>query len=155
DGTPAVSFTAGARDASGTFMGGTELRNLVACHGRLYAGNGYWEDQPGDEGRQGAQILVLDRQGPPWRIEHGFAAWSSRGGRRDPALAALGCATFATDGAGAGLRVPVSILLASAWDLTGATQVFSRDDATGAWSVITLAEDQPQPKFLPQIRALA
>ena len=36
----AVSFTASTHDAAGAFMGGTELRNLVACHGRLYAGNG-------------------------------------------------------------------------------------------------------------------
>lgn len=55
-GVPAVFFTAGGRDAAGAFMGGTELRNLVACRGRLYAGNGYREDQPGEESRQGAQI---------------------------------------------------------------------------------------------------
>jgi hypothetical protein len=41
-------------------MGGTEMRVLAAHAGRLYAGNGYWEDQPGPEGSQGAQIPVLD-----------------------------------------------------------------------------------------------
>ncbi len=155
DGTVAVSFTAGGRDASGAFMGGTELRNLAACHGRLYAGNGYWEDRPGEEGRQGAQILALDAPNASWRVEHGFDDWISRGRRRDLAISALACVTFATDAAGAVLSKPVSMLLASAWDLTGATQVFSRDDATGAWSVVTLAEEQPQPTFLPQIRAFA
>ncbi len=155
DGAPAVSFTAGGRDAAGAFMGGTELRNLAACHGRLYAGNGYWEDRPGEEGRQGAQILVLDAPGSSWRVDHGFDEWIAGGRRRDLAISALACITVATDGAGAALHEPVSILMTSAWDLTGATQVFSRDEGTGAWSAIMLAEDQPQPKFLPQIRALA
>src|SRR6516162_6752614 len=58
----AVSFMAGSRDDTGRFMGGTEMRVLTAHAGRLYAGNGYWEDQPGPEGPQGAQILVLDRR---------------------------------------------------------------------------------------------
>ena len=155
DGAPAVSFTAGGRDPAGVFMGGTELRNLVACHGRLYAGNGYWEDRPGEEGRQGAQVLALDAPDSSWRVDHGFDEWIARGRRRDLAISALACITVATDAAGAALGTPVSILLASAWDLTGATRVFSRDEGTGAWSAITLAEDQPQPKFLPQIRALA
>ena len=58
----AVSFMPGSRDDAGRFMGGTEMRVLSAHAGRLYAGNGYWEDQPGPEGPQGAQILVLDRR---------------------------------------------------------------------------------------------
>src|SRR5258708_17696178 len=62
-----VSYAAGARDEAGRFAGGTEMRLLVAHAGRLYAGNGYWEDRPGPEGPQGAQILVLDRPGGKWR----------------------------------------------------------------------------------------
>src|SRR5262245_34322309 len=52
-----VSYVAGVRDAAGRFMGGTELRSLVAHGGRVYAGIGYWEDKPGPEGPQGAAIL--------------------------------------------------------------------------------------------------
>jgi hypothetical protein len=37
------------------------MRVLAAHAGKLYAGNGYWEDQPGPEGPQGAEILVLVR----------------------------------------------------------------------------------------------
>jgi len=148
-----VSYTAGGRDPSGVFMGGTELRTLVAHGGKLYAGNGYWEDRPGEEGRQGAEILVLDAPGAGWRVEHVFGDWISRSTRRDLAISALTDVTFGTNGAGAPLREPVSMLLASAWDLTGATQVFSRDDATGAWTSVTLAEDRPLPNFLPQIRS--
>ena len=53
-----VSYAAGSRDEAGRFAGGTEVRLLTPHVGRLYAGNGYWEDRPGPEGLQGAQILV-------------------------------------------------------------------------------------------------
>jgi hypothetical protein len=33
--------------------------------------------------------------------------------------------------------------------------VFTRDDATGGWSAVTLAQDRPAPDFLPQIRSFA
>ena len=150
-----ISFAAGARDPAGNFAGGTEMRLLTAHAGRVYAGNGYWEDRPGLEGRQGAQILVLDGPGKPWRVDHSFAEWLSNGRRRDLAVGALFEARFATDGSGVNLREPVSLLLASTWDLTGAARVFTRDDATGAWSAMTLAQDRPAPDFLPQIRSFA
>src|SRR3984957_14824236 len=67
-----ISFAAGARDAAGHFAGGTEMRLLTAHAGKLYAGNGYWEDQPGPEGRQGAQILGLDRPSMAWQVDHAF-----------------------------------------------------------------------------------
>jgi hypothetical protein len=150
-----VSFEAGSRDAGGRFAGGTEMRLLVAHAGRLYAGNGYWEDRPGPEGRQGAQILVLDGPGMPWRVDHSFEERLPRGAWRDLAVGALAEATFATDGSGAPLPRSVSLLLASTWDLTGAARVFTRDDATGEWSAVTLAQDPPAPDFLPQIRSFA
>ena len=59
-----------------------------------------------------------------------------------------------TDGAGRTLPRPISLLLASTWDLTGASRVFTRDDATGTWVAVTLAQDRPAPGFLPQIRSL-
>jgi hypothetical protein len=31
--------------------------------------------------------------------------------------------------------------------------MFTRDHVTGAWSAATLAQDQPAPDFLPQIRS--
>ena len=46
----------------------------------------------------------------------------------------MGEAHFATDGSGKPLAKPVSILVASTWDLTGEVKVFARDDATGAWT---------------------
>jgi hypothetical protein len=58
-----VLFVPGSRDDAGRFMGGTEMRVLTTHAGKLYAGNGYWEDQPGPEGLQGAEILVLHSRG--------------------------------------------------------------------------------------------
>ena len=148
-----ISFAAGSRDAAGRFAGGTEMRLLTAHGGKLYAGNGYWEDQPGFEGRQGAQILVLDSPAGRWRVDHEFEERLPNRAPRDLAVGALSEAVFATDGAGRPLARPVSLLLASTWDLTGATRVFTRDDNGGGWTAVTLATDRPVPDFLPQIRA--
>jgi hypothetical protein len=147
-----VSFIAGARDDAGRFMGGTEMRILIAHTGKLYASNGYWEDQPGPEGRQGAEILVLDAPGARWRVDHSFDEQFPDGRRRDLAVSALDEVTFATDGNGARLPAPITMLIAANWDLSGAGRVFSRDDATGAWTSATLAQDRPTPNFLPQVR---
>jgi hypothetical protein len=148
-----ISYAAGGRDPGGHFLGGTEVRLLTAHDGRLYAGNGYWEDRPGPEGLQGAQILVLDRPGSSWRLDHAFAERLLSGWWRDLAVGALAEVTFATDWAGRALPRPVSLLLASTWDVTGDARVFTRDDTTGTWSSVTLTHDPPARDFLPQIRS--
>lgn len=147
-----LSYTAGGLDAAGVFAGGTELRVLTAHGGKLYAGNGYWEDPPGP-GRPGAQILVLDAPGGAWRVDTTFAERMANGASRDLAVGALIDVTFATDGSGRPLPQPVSLLLASTWDLTGASRVFTRHDDNVRWTAITLAQDRPRPNFLPQIRS--
>ena len=144
---------AGSRDAAGRFMGGTEMRLLTAHAGKLYAGNGYWEDQPGPEGRQGPEILVLDGPGARWRVDHVFDEQLPDGRHRDLAVSALAEVTFATDGGGARLPAPVTMLIAANWDLSGATRVFSRYDETGAWTAAALAQDRPTSNFLPQVRS--
>ena len=150
-----ASYIAGSLDPTGRFVGGTELRLLVAHGGRLYAGNGYWEDRPGPEGVQGAQVLTLDSPGGRWRLDHQFDERMPTGRPRNLAVSALFEAKFATDGAGRALPQPAALLIASTWDLSGATRVISRDDATRTWIATTLAQDQPNPNFLPQIRSLA
>ena len=150
-----VSFAAGSSDAAGRFAGGTEMRLLAAHDGRLYAGNGYWEDRPGPEGAQGAQILVLDGPGGRWRVEHAFEERLPSGRWRDLAVGALAEVVFATDGSGRPLPRPVQLLLASTWDLTGAARVFTRDDASGGWVAFQLVQDRPARDFLPQIRSFA
>src|SRR4029077_11727650 len=105
-----VSYMAGSRDESGRFLGGTEMRLLVPHAGRLYAGNGYWEDRPGPEGQQGAQILVLDTPGGRWRVDHAFEERLPSGRWRDLAVGALTEAVFATDGSGRPLPRPIQLL---------------------------------------------
>jgi hypothetical protein len=95
-----ISYSAGSRDPAGRFAGGTEMRLLTPHGGRLYAGNGYWEDRPGPEGPQGAQILVLDAPDGRWRVDHQFGERLPSGRWRDLAVGALTEAVFTTDGAG-------------------------------------------------------
>jgi len=87
------------------------MRVLTTHAGKLYAGNGYWEDQPGPEGLQGAEIL-LDTAGARWRIGRAFAEQLPDGRRGDLAVSALEEITFVTDGKGSQLPVPVAMLIA-------------------------------------------
>src|SRR5260370_23774748 len=65
----AVPFEAGSRDDAGRFMGGTEMRVLAGHAGKLYAGNGYWEETRGPEGRQGPRSPAADRPGRRRQID--------------------------------------------------------------------------------------
>jgi len=148
-----LSYSAGARDDAGRFMGGTEIRVLTAHAGKLYAGNGYREDRPGPEGTQGAQILVLDGPRARWRVDHAFDERLPNGRARNLAVSALSEVTFATDALGQRLSKPASFLIASTWDLTGSTRIFVRDDDAGSWIATTLAQDRATRDFLPQVRS--
>ena len=149
-----VSYTAGERDAAGHFMGGTELRNLSAHGGRLYAGNGYWMDRPGPEVRQPAQILVLDNLAAQWRIERSLDERMPNGRTpRHLAVSALYGTTFSTDRAGRALLRPVSMLFAGTWDLSGASQVMGRNDTSGAWTAMSLSV-QRVSSGIQQVRAM-
>jgi hypothetical protein len=150
-----VSYSPGSRDVRRYFMGGTEVRALVAHGGKLFAGNGYWMDQPGSEGVVNAQILVLDRPGGTWRVDHAFEGWMPNGRPRNLAVSVMGEANFATDANGKPLANPVSLLLASTWDLTGETSVFTRNDANGVWAPAPLAytERIPGQRRLAQVRS--
>jgi hypothetical protein len=147
-----ISYVAGERDAAGRFMGGTEMRNLAAHLDKLFAGNGYWEDQPGPEGPQGAQILILDHPEGAWAVDHDFDERLPDGRRRHLAVSALRNVVFRTSATGNALKQSVPILLASTWDLTGTRTVFARDAATGEWSDSAIAWSQPTKDFLPHIR---
>jgi hypothetical protein len=150
-----VSYTPGARDAGGSFMGGTELRNLAVHNGKLYAGNGYWMDRPGPEGPQSAQILVLDGPAAHWRVEHNLDERMPNGRTpRHLAVAALRGVTFATDASGRALPQAVSMLLAGTWDLSGSSRVFARNDATGIWTAMALPVERVTAG-IQQVRAFA
>jgi hypothetical protein len=98
-----VSYQPGLRDGAGRFMGGTEMRVFTAHAGKLYAGNGYWGDTPGAEGRQGSQILVLDAPNAGWRVDHDFDERLADDRHRDLAVSALDETRFSTDGKGRSL----------------------------------------------------
>jgi hypothetical protein len=110
-------------------MGGTEMRVLAGHAGKLYAGNGYWEDTPGPEGRQGSQILVLDAPGGRWQIDHDFDERMPDGRRRDLAVSALDEVRFETDANGKPLSAPVSLLIVANWDLIILLPALSRSEA--------------------------
>jgi hypothetical protein len=146
-----VSYVPGATDAAGRRVAGTEIRNLVAYDGKLFAANGYWHETPGLS--PGPQILVLDSPGKPWRIDHDFDERVMFGRPRHIAISALSAITFRTDRHGTALAEPVSRLIASTWDVTGRRMVFARDDRTGEWAGAFIAQSAPKPRFLPQIRS--
>ncbi len=150
-----VSYAAGLRDQAGHFMGG--YRNAPfwnrACRQALRR---QWLLGGSAGTRKAARhrkSLVLDGSNTPWRVDHAFDDRQPNGRLRDLAVGALAEANFATDLSGAKLPRPVSLLVASTWDLTGAARVFTRNDATGVWTAVTLAQDRSAPDFLPQIRA--
>jgi hypothetical protein len=72
-------FEAGGKDPNGNFLGATEVRDLVAYQGKLYAGLGQWMDTPSlsadpknPDPPMPAQIIVLDRPDGQWRREVWF-----------------------------------------------------------------------------------
>lgn len=147
-----LSYHAGVYDPDRHFAGGTEMRVMAAHEGKLYTGNGYWEDMSGRQNAPGPQILVLEAPDRPWRVDHDFDGCLPDGRRRHLAVSALESVRFDTDDQGGKLPQPVSLLLASTWDLSGTSQVFVRHDETGNWSGVVLSEDRSSPDFLPQIR---
>ena len=139
-----ASYVAGTSDFRGQPMGGTELMNIVAHEGKLYAGVGYWEDVAGRDRRPGAQVVVRDGPDAPWRADRSFP-----GTLRMDSLRSF---TFTTDGRGRRVT-PVSMLLAAPGNaVSGDLSVWSRDDATGMWTEMVLARLGRTAKG--QIRAL-
>ncbi|MGH7036732.1 MAG: hypothetical protein ACREE1_01140 [Stellaceae bacterium] len=98
---------------------------------------------------------MLDGPNAGWRVDHDFDVRLPSGRPRYLATSALYDFRFTTDWRGRPLAEPISMLAAAFWDLTGATQAFTRDDQTGIWSAATLARDRPAPNFLPQLRSFA
>jgi len=96
-------YFAGTQDASGQFMGGTEALWLAGFQGRLYAGLGYGQDQPGEDPQPGAQILCKDTLDAPWRVDHAFGPGFMR-------IEALVPFRSSTDHTGKKLDAPVEML---------------------------------------------
>src|SRR5208283_3780992 len=113
----------GAYDANGVFMGGTETRALVSHGGKLYAGLGYWEDQPGPEGQQHAQIIVLPTLAGPWQSSGTFLnSWTGATG-----FAVIGGMANAT------LTSPATTVLVAGTQGAGGVFLETLNDSTGKW----------------------
>jgi acetyl esterase/lipase len=122
-------YVAGSKDIHGRFMGGTETMRLAAHDGKLFAGLGYWTDQPGGDPSPGAQILVKRGAQEPWEVERDF-----------PGALRINCmepVTFTTDAAGKPLSRPVALLFADAAPVTardeGPLTVWVREYGNGTW----------------------
>lgn len=133
-------YVPGTRDAKGKFMGGTETMRLVAHDGKLFAGNGFWTDRPGDDPRPGAQILVKRGPNEPWEVSQSFA-----GAVRINAMESF---TFTTDHAGEDLDEPVTLLVADAGLIrartSGRLRCFAHNDTTEKWEESLIAPDAPR-----------
>ena len=133
----ARDYVAGSRDANGNFLGGTETIHLVAHDGSLFAGNGYWTDQPGDDPRPGAQILRKDGPDAAWQEERNFP-----GAVRINAMKSV---TFTLDHQGEGLESPLTLLIADAGlarsRRSGPLRCFVRNDRSADWEESRITAD--------------
>ena len=102
-------YEAGTTDSAGKFMGGTETLSLVAHGGKLFAGIGFWNDVRfiGDmtDPYPGAQVLVKEAAGAPWKQEIAFGEQYLR-------TESLQTFSITTDQDGNPLDEPVELLLA-------------------------------------------
>lgn len=112
-------------------MGGTEIMQLVAHLGKLYAVTSTMWDRPGDDPAVGAQILVLDHPERGWRLEHTLDTKTMR--------MSLASVTFAVDRRGRVLDTPATMLLAGPSAGQGSVAVCGRDEASGTWTGQMLA----------------
>jgi hypothetical protein len=131
----AVSFVAGCTDRSGRFAGGSQIIHLVPHKGGLYAANGYWMDSHnpwygGPNSNAGwSQVLRLAGPREPWSIDLEL-------GPRHLRAELLKSLTVTQDAAGRALPSPETLLIAAAYDGSGAggVDLFVRDDASGTWT---------------------
>ncbi len=137
-------YLPGTRDPGGQWMGGSETMCLLAHGGKLFAGLGYWMDQPyakpkGDEPWTGAQVLVKESASGPWRVDVTFGPQYLR-------TESLASITLTTDAGGARLATPVTLLVAGPSDWinpdTRMATAWIRDDTTGRWTRTDIA---PEP----------
>jgi poly(A) polymerase len=129
------SFDSSYNDSRGQLAGGSEILHIVSHGGKLYAAAGYWMDRNniwygGTNPNKGwGQILRLDAPYGKWQVDLDMGPQHLR-----PEI--LKEITFTTDGSGATLDKPVSLLVASAYSGIISKVVvhsYTRNDSTGGW----------------------
>ncbi|MFK8183940.1 MAG: alpha/beta hydrolase [Phormidesmis sp.] len=151
-----LSFTKdyfpGTNDANGQFMGGTENNHLIVHDGKLWAGMGYWRDEPGNDPSPGAQVLVKASAASDWAVDN---SWGPGYVRVD----AMDSVQLTTDITGTPLPEPKSLLLASVSEAEGdrETTVWSRESERGTWTKTVVSSDSlaSDGKEKPYVRVLA
>jgi hypothetical protein len=114
------------------------MLHLVGHAGKLYGGNGYWEDN--ELSPPYAQVLRLDKPGGTWQVDLETELTAR--------METLKEITFRTDSAGKALESPASLLVAGAWQLSAKSlvgvneiaDVYVRDDAKGTWCKTSIVE---------------
>lgn len=126
----ARDFVPGSTDKNGQYLGGTETMRLIAHGGKLFAGMGYWSDDPGKDPKPGPQILCKDAADGPWTVDVSF-------GPRYLRVESLASVSLTTDAEGQALKPPVSFLLAGPSDVSrrddAAVTIWARNEKSGKW----------------------
>jgi hypothetical protein len=117
-----VSLAAGQPDVNGNVLEGTELQNMVAFGGKLFAAIGIWEDT--SPPASGPQIIALNSPTGKWQQDTSFP-----GHVRIDSLEPI---TFTTNASGVALPSSVTMLAAS---VDGA--LFTRG-TNGTWTDVHL-----------------
>jgi hypothetical protein len=137
------NYTPGTLDGSGQFMGGTETSWLIAHKGQVFAGIGYWKDNPVNDPQPGPQILRKSCSVCPWQVDISFGHPKYLG------LEAMASIVFTRDSTGAILPTPDTLLLASAQYAdtsqpdSASISVWVRNDVTAQWSKTVLTTQFP------------
>lgn len=119
-------FTAGTKDIDGNVMHATNVMDMAAHNGKLWAGLSYRGPEPEDE--RAATIIVKESSQSPWKIAKAFGPEFTRVGTIENV-------TFTTDHSGKPLDPPFEVLLASDWKTTPPRTVgaWSYNVATDSW----------------------
>lgn len=138
--------------------GGSTVLHLVSHQGSLFAGLGYHHDKRniwygGGNPKVGwGRVMRLDAVHGEWEDDLLLPSKHLR-------AEALGSVRFATDGKGAPLEAPVSLLLCATYSpkfKTANINVFVRDDEAGSWECETLLTvDLPEVHEDLSIRVVA
>ena len=124
--------------------------HLANYKGRLYAANGYWEDNhwvvPEGFPKQSAQVLRLDSPAGPWVVD------LDMGDESPPGIHImkgniLKTITFSMDRDGNQLPEPVEILFAAASNISSHTSMWTLNDDTAQWDHQVVGSGEPKPKI--------
>jgi hypothetical protein len=144
------SLEIGSVDCAGKRIGGTEIRSLVEFDNKVFAGNGIWMDTESSEpGQPGPQVFVLsmpESEGGAWKVDFELTERVDQlnGYHRYITISSMQSFTFEKNAQGRDLRRPISLLVASVWDLYDATEVFTRD-VYGEWNKTTVIQHSDPP----------